>query len=56
MKYLTGIVIGSNIAPTTASSNAFTYKIGDPGKYFVKGLLDDPLNNYLVYLFTTDKN
>ena len=44
LKYLTGIVIGSNISPSTTSSNAFIYNIGDPGKYFVNGLLDDPAN------------
>ena len=30
--------------------------MGVLGKYFVKGLIDDPLNFYLTYLFATDNN
>ena len=30
--------------------------MGNPGKYFVKGLMNDPLDTFLVYLFTIDKN
>ena len=26
------------------------------GLYFVKGVMDDPVNSYFVYLFITDKN
>ncbi len=33
-----------------------TYRIGDPGIYFVKGLFNDPVNDNLAYLFVTDKN
>ena len=32
------------------------YKIGDPGKYFVKELIGDPVNSYMTYLFVLDKN
>jgi len=32
------------------------YCIGDPGVYFVKGVMDDPQNTFLAYLFTHDKN
>ena len=52
LEYLTGIVIGSNLLP----SSWFSYKIGNYGKYFVKGLLNDPVNSFLAYLFTTDNN
>lgn len=52
LEYLKGITIGSVIGPT----NRITYKIGALGKYFVTGLMDDPVNNYLAYLFATDKN
>lgn len=52
LEYLKEIVIGSEIAP----AYRITYKIGALGKYFVTGLIDDPVNNYLAYLFTTDKN
>jgi len=54
LEYLTGIVPGSNTRPT--GSNAASYKIGVAGKYFVKGLMNDPMNSYIAYLFTTDKN
>jgi hypothetical protein len=30
--------------------------MGDAGLYFVEGLMNDPTNAYLAYLFTTDKN
>ena len=50
MYYLQNIVIGG------CATTATTYKIGDPGKYFVKGLIDDPVNLFLVYLFTIDYN
>jgi hypothetical protein len=33
-----------------------SYKIGDAGLYFVNGMMNDPTNPYLAYLFTTDKN
>ena len=52
LEYLKGIEIGSTTPPTSAS----TYKIGDQGLYFIKGLIVDPLSEYLMYLFTTDKN
>ena len=42
--------------PRSSTSNATTYWIGNPGKYFVKGFMNDPVNNYVVYLFTSDKN
>ena len=45
-------MIGSSTMPATRNS----YKIGVPGKYFVKGLIDDPVNPYFVYLFTADIN
>ena len=45
-------MIGSST--TIGSSNS--YKIGDAGKYFIKGLIDDPVNPFFVYLFTTDIN
>ena len=50
--YLKDIVISSTDNPTSK----FTYKIGVFGKYFVKGLIDDPVNSYLAYLFATDYN
>ena len=50
--YLKDIVVGSFIAP----SKRYTYMIGNSGLHFVNGLLNDPVNNYLAYLFTTDKN
>ena len=46
------IVIGSTNYPTSA----ITYKIGNAGKYFVKGIMNDPVNSYFTYLFTYDKN
>ena len=56
LAYLKNIVLGSTTAPSTASSKALTYKIGHAGLYFVEGLMNDPTNAYLAYLFTTDKN
>ena len=52
LEYVKDIVIGS----TTPPSSMTTYWIGNPGIYFVKSLMDDPLNSFLAYLFTTDKN
>ncbi len=48
LQYLKNIAvtgIGSTTAPITANSNAFTYWIGNPGLYFVKGLMNNPLNS-----------
>ena len=57
MVYLKNNIPGSTTPPdTNGNSRAFNYKIGSFGKYFVKGLLDDPLNPYKAYLFTTDNN
>jgi hypothetical protein len=50
--YLKNILLGSTTAPTESA----TYKIGDPGLYFVKSLMNDPTNSYIAYLFTTDNN
>ena len=44
LEYLKGIVLGSTTPPVTADLKAFFYLIGDRGKYFVNGLLDDPVN------------
>jgi hypothetical protein len=52
--YLKNIVLSSTIRP--AGSNALTYWIGNPGLYFVKGLMSDPVNTFLAYMFVTDKN
>jgi hypothetical protein len=52
LKYLKNIVIGSPTAPTSGS----TYWIGNAGLYFVKGLMSDPVNTFLTYLFSTDNN
>ena len=30
--------------------------IGDPGKYFIKKFIDDPVNDYFAYLFVIDNN
>ena len=54
--YLYNIDTSSTIAPNSSRSNATTYWIGNPGKYFVKRLMNDPQNLFLAYLFTTDKN
>ena len=51
---LKNIVLGATTRPT--GSNAATYKIGNEGKYLLEGLMNDPINSYLAYLFTTDKN
>ena len=56
MEYLQNIGTTSTTAPSTAWSNATTYWIGNPGIYLIKGLMNDPVNLFLVYLFTTDKN
>ena len=40
LEYLQNIVIGSRITPS-----AIAFWIGNQGKYFVKGLIDDPLNS-----------
>ena len=56
MLYLTNINIDSTLGPKSVRSNATTYKIGDECKYFVKGLINDPADFYLAYLFTSDKN
>ena len=56
MVYLKNNIPGLSTPPTTGNSRAFNYKIGSLGTYFVKGILDDPLNPYLAYLFTTDNN
>jgi len=50
--YFKNIVIGS----TTLQTSRTRYKIGNSGLYFVKGLMNDPTNAFLAYLFTTDKN
>ncbi len=44
LKYLKNIVVGSITAPSTLNSNAFSYWIGNVGLYFVKGLMNNPLN------------
>ncbi len=41
--YLKNIVLGSTAAPT--GSNAKTYWIGNPGLYFVQGLMNNPINS-----------
>ena len=56
LEYLKDIDTSLAIAPSTLNSNATTYWIGNAGNYFVKGLMNDPLNLFLVYLFTTDKS
>jgi hypothetical protein len=52
LEYLQNFVIGTTNAPTSRS----TYWIGNDGLFFVKGLLNDPVNSFLAYLFVTDKN
>ena len=52
LMYLNNIVIGSTTPPTSR----YAYWIGNAGLYFVKGLLNDPVNSILAYLFATDKN
>ena len=54
--YLKNINITSTLGPKSETSNATTYEIGDECKYFVKGLMNDPANSYLAYLFTSDKS
>ncbi len=46
---LKNITIGGTTIP--ASSN---YKIGVEGKYFIEGVMDDPGNSFIAYLFATD--
>ena len=50
LEYLKNIDISSTVSP---KSNATTYYIEKVGIYFVKGLMNDPLNPFLAYLFTT---
>ena len=56
LEYLKNIDTSSTIAPRTSTSNATTYWIGNDGFYFVKALLNDPVNSILAYLFVTDKS
>ncbi len=56
LEYLKNIDTSSTTAPSSATSNATTFRIGNAGVYFVKGLLNDPVNSILAYLFATDKN
>ena len=56
LQYLKDIDTSLTIAPSTSTSNAFTYWIGNAGLYFVKGLMSDPVNPFLTYLFATDNN
>ena len=52
--YLKNIDTSSTNVPT--GSNSLNYWIGNAGLYFVKGLINDPVNSFLAYLFVTDKN
>jgi len=54
MIYIKKVVINSTISPN--STNRITNKFGVEGKYFIKGLIDDPVNLFFVYLFTIDMN
>ena len=56
LQYLKNIQPGSTTAPSTANSNALSYWIGDLGLYFVKGLMNDPANSFIAYLFATDNS
>ena len=56
MFYIKNIVLDTIIAPRASTSNATTYWIGNPGLYFVKGLMSDPVNTFITYLFATDNN
>ena len=56
LEYLKNIDTSSTIAPQTSTSNATTYWIGNAGLYFVEGIMNDPVNSFLAYLFVTDKN
>jgi hypothetical protein len=47
-------MLGSTTRPS--ASNSFSYWIGSPGLYFVKGLMNDPVNSFLAYLFATDNS
>ncbi len=50
--YIQNITLFSIDAPESIIS----YKIGYAGLFFVNGMMNDPTNSYLAYLFTTDKN
>ncbi len=54
--YLKNIDTSSTIAPRASTSSATSYWIGDLGLYFVEGLMNNPINPFQAYLFTTDKN
>ncbi len=54
MFYQKNIDTSSIIAPI--GSNALNYWIGNAGLYFVKGLMNDPVNSFFAYLFTMDKS
>ena len=54
--YYKNIILNSITAPVNPNSNVTAYKLGSAGKYFIKGLINDPINSYLVYLFTIDNN
>ena len=50
--YIKNIDIHNNILPTSRTM----YMIGVAGIYSIKGLINDPTNLFLTYLFATDKN
>ncbi len=50
--YIKNILLYSNMAPFNESS----YLIQNPGLYFVKGLMNNPVNKFFAYLFVIDKN
>ena len=50
--YLRNIDIGTTNPPYKKAA----YKIGAAGKYFIKGLINDPNNSFVAYLFTVDNN
>ena len=54
MIYIKGIVI--NLTDSPSIPNRISKKFGVEGKYFIKGLIDDPINLFFVYLFTIDMN
>ena len=54
LSYQTNIVLGSTTPPL--STDMITSKIGDLGKYFIKGLMNDTVNLLAAYLFVTDNN
>ena len=45
-------MVDSNYAPAQRT----IYFIGNAGIYFIKGLMNDPVNSFFVYLFSMDKN